>query len=95
MLQKAHLSTTLSSFNILHPHLHWFEENIYSKQQFLTSWHYLHLQSLLSCSPQLGHPEGMLVSQADLNKKLLQEILLQLQGPQHLLETSLLFLLQI
>jgi hypothetical protein len=65
LLQQAHLSTAASSFNTLHPHPNWFQESIYSEQQFLIGWHYLHQQSLLS--------------QAVFNQSLLQEMLLQLQ----------------
>ena len=60
--------TAASSFNTLHLWLHWSQESISSKQQFLVGWHYLHQQSL--------------VSQADLNYVLLQEMLLWFCSPQ-------------
>lgn len=41
MLEQAHLSTAANSFITLHPHPHWFQESISSKQPFLIGWHCL------------------------------------------------------
>jgi hypothetical protein len=48
MLQQTHLGTAAKSVNSLHPCPHWSQKSIYSRQQFLIDWHYLHQQSLLS-----------------------------------------------
>jgi hypothetical protein len=58
MLQQAHLSTASSSFNTLHPHPHWFQNSIYSKQQFLIGWQFAPAILAHSDSPQLGPPSG-------------------------------------